>query len=77
MEHRAGGELVVPDALSTDAVPKPLCQRCYSSLDGKSLEYIARREEAEGVDSAVRNTHAERVSAVMEVGAFYAGPSIQ
>ena len=77
VEHRAGRELVVPDALSRDAVPKPLCQRCYSALDGKSLESITRREEEERMDCAVRNMHAERVSAVMEVSAFAARPSIQ
>ena len=32
VEHREGKQLVVPDALSRDAMPKPLCQRCYRPL---------------------------------------------
>ena len=41
IEHRSGPELVVPDALSRDAVPKPLCQRCYCPLDSARLEEIS------------------------------------
>ena len=36
IEHKAGKELVVPDAMSRDAVPKPLCQRCRSPIDRES-----------------------------------------
>ena len=77
VEHRAGRELVVPDTLSRDAVPKPLCQRCYSALDGQTLEDLTLREQDESVCSAARSMRAEQVSAVVEVSAFAAGPSIE
>ena len=77
VEHRAGRELVAPDTLSRDAVPKPLCQRCYSALDGQTLEDLTLREQYERVCSAARSMNAEQVSAVVEVSAFAAGPSIE
>lgn len=36
-ELRNGLEVVVPSSLSRDAVPKPLCQRCYREMDNVSL----------------------------------------
>ena len=45
--HRSGPELVVPDALSRDAVPMPLCQRYHCLLDGFRLEEISEKADAE------------------------------
>lgn len=47
VEHRNGPELVIPDTLSRDAVPKPLCQRCYQPLEHEREEevYASREEE--------------------------------
>lgn len=77
VEHRAGRELVVPDTLSRDAVPKPLCQRCYKALDWHKLENFTVKQQDEQVDSEVKSLSAERVSTIVEVSAFAAGPSIQ
>ena len=47
VEHRAGPELAVPDALSRDAVPKPLCHRCHKEL------YVERISGSESVRAIV------------------------
>lgn len=65
VEHRAGKELVVPDTLSRDTVPKPLCQRCYRPLHDLYVEGVVSKE--------IR----EVVSAVAEVGGFGNGPTTQ
>ena len=49
VEHRAGKELVVPDTLSRDAVPKPLCQRCHSPLGADRWERLGEVDEKERV----------------------------
>lgn len=75
VENRAGMELVVPDTLSGDAVPEPLCQRCYSHLSGEILEAHVLKEEQERVESAVDGIKVETVSAVAEVRSFAYGPT--
>ena len=67
LKHRTGPELVVPNTLSRDAVPKPLCQRCYVPIDDSRLEKISEAAEV------------ERVAAIVEgadMGTLYRGPSI-
>jgi len=49
IEHRSGPELVVPDALSRDAMPKPLCQSCYGAMDRVCRGEICHDEERESV----------------------------
>lgn len=57
--HAKGSTMIVPDALSPDAVPKPLCPRCYNPLtDG-----------AQGVEDV------DKVNAVKEAAAFESGPA--
>lgn len=55
VEHRSGPELVVPDALSRNAVQNPLFQRCYSPL---GQEVIDEKDGTAGL---------EQVSALVEV----------
>lgn len=47
VEYWSGPELVVPAALSRDAVPKPLCKRCYCPLSDATLERHNREMEGE------------------------------
>lgn len=78
VEHRERKELVVPDTLSRDAVPKPLCQRFYSPLSGNHIEALANAEEEERVANVSGNLstwHEERVAAVVEVQRFVEGPT--
>lgn len=63
VEHRESKALVVPDTLSRDAVPKPLCQRCYRPLSDEKMEDALE--------------HAEKVSAVVEVESFSDGPAFE
>ena len=77
VEHKAGKELVVPDILSRDAVPKPLCQRCHQAIDSLRLERLVQEQEDERVATELGHMQRERVSAVAEVRAFADGPSKQ
>lgn len=59
--HAKGSRMVVPDALRRDAVPKPLCQRCYDPLtNGK-----------QGAGDA------EKVNAVKEAAILGSGPTTE
>lgn len=75
VEHRAGKELVVPDTLSRDSVPKPLCQRCYRSMSGENLEEMVQKDENERITTSFQLMQNERVSAVAEINAFSNGPT--
>lgn len=75
IEHRSVPELVVPDALSRDAVPEPLCQRCYNLLHWAPVEKINKELEDEHVAAIVSNViqGAERVQNATNVGIFGGG----
>ena len=77
IEHRSGPELVVPDTLSQDAVPKPLCQRCYNPLHRARVKEINKELEDERVAAIVENViqWAERVQNATNVGIFGGGPT--
>lgn len=66
---------MVHDTLSRDAVPKPLCQRCYFPISGENLDTKVLKEEQERVEVAVHGMKAERVSAVAEVRSFADEPT--
>lgn len=38
VEHCARRRLIVPETLRSDAVPKPLCQHCYSALHSQAVK---------------------------------------
>lgn len=77
VEHGAGPDLVVSDTLGRDAVPKPLCQRCYNPLDSSTLHRINSEREEKRVYKAAEEVMrcAEKVRAVQESGVIGNGPT--
>lgn len=84
IEHRGGKELVVPDTLSRDAVPKPLCQRCYCPMNDRRIEDALESAEAECISRILESQlddqsplrEADGADSVLAVvNAFAPGPS--
>lgn len=79
--HRSGPELLLPAALSCDAVQKPFCQRCYCPLEGERLAEISEVEEGERISKVVEAfmSGMEKVQAITQTngaGILGEGPTI-
>lgn len=66
---------MVSDILSRDATPKPLCQRCYSSLSDARLDDMQDKAQEKRVSSIVKlaagtgptSPTAEKIQAAQEL----------